>query len=192
LQGLLRSLATEALQTARDADQLRQVWQLLDPNERRDPLVVARAATRMAHLGEPTEARAWLAPLWDQIQQQSPESVDALSFALCEAMGGLESDWLARLDKVTQAALRAPSLGLAVGMALAERQLWGKARTLLMSAATDLQLQAPRRRQAFIALARLAEHEQRLEEAQRLWQQAALADAPAASLKKPANLRHAD
>ncbi|MEY2838441.1 MAG: hypothetical protein RJB60_740 [Pseudomonadota bacterium] len=191
-EGLLRSLATEALQTARDADQLRQVWQLLDASERRDPLVVARAATRMAQLGEPTEARVWLTPLWDQIQQQTPEHVDALSFALCEAMDGLESDWLARLDKVTQAALRAPSLGLAVGMALAERQLWGKARTLLMSAATDVQLQAPRRRQAFIALARLAEHEQRLDEAQRFWQQAALADAPVAAKKKPSQLRHAD
>jgi HemY protein len=150
----------------------------------------------MAQLGEPTEARVWLAPMWDQIQQQAPESVDALSFALCEAMEGLESDWLARLDKVTQAALRAPSLGLAVGMALAERQLWGKARTLLMSAATDVMLQSPRRRQAFIALARLAEHEQRLDEAQRFWQQAALADAPnpalAAAHRKASLLRHAD
>jgi HemY protein len=190
-EGLLRSLATEALQTARDADQLRQIWQTLDPHERQDALVVSRAATRMAQLGEPAEARLWLVPLWDQIQLQPPESVDALAFALCESISGIESDWLARLDKVTQAALRSPSLGLAVGMALAERQLWGKARTLLMSAATDLQLQAARRRQAFIALARLAENERRDEEARRFWQQAALADTPL-SIKKHGQLPHQD
>ncbi len=190
-EGLLRSLATEALQTARDADQLRQIWQTLDPHERQDALVVSRAATRMAQLGEPSEARVWLAPLWDQIQHQSSESVDALAFALCASIAGIESDWLARLDKVTQAALRSPSLGLAVGMALAERQLWGKARTLLMSAATDLQLQAARRRQAYIALARLAENEHRDDEARRFWQQAALTDAPV-SIKKPEQLPHAD
>ena len=145
----------------------------------------------LAQLGEPSEARIWLAPLWDQIQQQPPESVDALAFALCASMSGIESDWLARLDKVTQAALRSPSLGLAVGMALAERQLWGTARTLLMSAATDLQLQAGRRRQAFIALARLAENEHRDDEAHRFWQQAALTDAPL-PIKKPGQLPHAD
>ncbi len=190
-EGLLRSLASEALQTARDADQLRQVWLSLDAHERRDPLVVARAATTMARLGESAEARTWLIPLWEQIQQLSPEHVDALAFALSEATAGLESDWLSRLDRVSQAALRSPSLGLAVGMALAERQLWGKARTLLLSAATDVQLQAPRRRQAYIALARLAEKELRSEDAQRFWQQAALADAPAAH-QKPVNSRHVD
>lgn len=177
-EGLLRSLATEALGTARDVDQLRQLWLLLDHPERKDPLVVARAATRMAHLGAAAEARSWLVPMWDQLASQPPEGLDALAFALCESIEGIETEWLARLDKVNQVALRNPSLGLAVGLALSERQLWGKARTLLLSAASDTQLQASRRRQAFIALARLAEHEQRHEEAQRFWRQAALAEGP--------------
>jgi len=175
-EGLLRSLASEALSTARDLDQLRQSWLLLDASERKDPLIVSRAVTRMAQLGGSVEARTWLAPSWDQLSQHSPEGVEALAFALCETVEGIETEWLARLDKVSQEALRAPALGLAVGLALAERQLWGKARVLLLSAAKDLQLQGKRRRQAYVMLARLAEKEQRLDDAQSFWRQAALVE----------------
>lgn len=175
-EGLLRSLASEALSTARDLDQLRQSWLLLDASERKDPLIVSRAVTRMAQLGGSVEARTWLAPSWDQLSQHSPEGIEALAFALCETVEGIETEWLARLDKVSQEALRAPALGLAVGLALAERQLWGKARVLLLSAAKDLQLQGKRRRQAYVTLARLAEKEQRLEDAQNFWRQAALVE----------------
>ena len=153
-----------------------KAWLLLDANERKDPLIVARAVTRMAQLGGSVEARTWLAPSWDQLTQHSPEGVEALAFALCETVEGLETEWLARLDKVSQEALRAPALGLAVGLALAERQLWGKARVLLLSAAKDNQLQGRRRRQAYVMLARLAEKEQRLDDAQSFWRQAALVE----------------
>ena len=44
-QGLLRSLAFESLDGARDADQVRRVWFALDNADRRDPVVAARAAT---------------------------------------------------------------------------------------------------------------------------------------------------
>src|SRR5690606_13862397 len=59
-EGLLRTLAAETLRTARDPDQLRQLWLQLDAHDRADPMVVARAATRMAELGAPAEARQWL------------------------------------------------------------------------------------------------------------------------------------
>ena len=78
-EGLLRTLATEALAAARDTDQLRALWQNLDAAERRDPLVVAHAARRMAELGAPAEARQWLAPLWDQIHNTSVEGATALA-----------------------------------------------------------------------------------------------------------------
>jgi HemY protein len=175
-EGLLRTLATEALATARDADQLRQLWQQLDAHDRADPLVVARAASRMSELGEPAEARVWLSPLWDTIERSEPEACNALAHALRRSVKGLEADWLPRLDRVSTAALRNPALGLAVGLALAERQLWGKARTLLLSAANDAQLESTSRRQAWVALALLAEQEQRSEEAARLWRTAAQTD----------------
>jgi len=174
-QGLLRTLASEALSTSRDADQLRQQWSQLDAQDRADPLVASRAAIRMAELGAPEEARRWLAPLWDDIARCTPEACDALANALSHSVAGLEAEWLPRLDKVSTTALRTPSLALAVGLALAERQLWGKARTLLLSAADDTRLDGPRRRQAWVTLARLAEQEQRTEEAARYWRSAAMA-----------------
>jgi HemY protein len=175
-EGLLRTLAIETLDSARDADQLRALWQNLDNNDRKDPLVVAHAARRMADLGAQIEARQWLAPLWDRIAQQSPEAVDALAHALSHSLLGLEAEWLPRLDATTQAALRNPALALTLGLALSERQLWGKARGMLLSAANDLQLDLERRRMAWATLGQLAEREHRPEEAARFYRLAALPD----------------
>jgi HemY protein len=175
-EGLLRTLASEALSTARDADQLRQLWLQLDAHDRLDPIIAARAATRMSELGDAAQARQWLTPLWDGIEQRDIESSNALAHALRRCLVGLEAEWLPRLDRVSAAALRNPALGLTVGLALAERQLWGKARSLLLSAANDAQLDGASRRQAWIALAKLAEQEQRTDEAARHWRAAALTD----------------
>jgi HemY protein len=173
-EGLLRTLAMETLATARDADQLRNLWQNMDSQDRRDPLVVADAARRMADMGAPLEARQWLAPLWDRIGQQPADAVDALALALSHALVGLEAEWLPRLDATTQAALRNPGLALVLGLALSERQLWGKARGMLLSAANDMQLDLERRRTAWAKLGQLAEREHRAEEAARFYRLAAL------------------
>jgi HemY protein len=61
-QGLLRALAFEALDAARDADQVRRVWWALDNADRKDPLVAARAATKLSAHGPQPEARTWLMP----------------------------------------------------------------------------------------------------------------------------------
>ena len=61
-QGLLRSLAVEALDAARDADQLQRAWQQLDTMDHMDPLVAARAARRAAGFGAHAMARQWLQP----------------------------------------------------------------------------------------------------------------------------------
>ena len=173
-EGLLRTLATETLAIARDADQLRQLWQELDAQDRRDPLVVAHAVRRMAELGSPVEARQWLAPCWDRIAQMSPEATEALADALRSSVLGLEAEWLPRLDAATPVALRNPSVALTLGLALSERQLWGKARGMLLSAANDLQLAPDCRRLAWAKLGQLAEREHRDEEAARFYRLAAL------------------
>lgn len=175
-EGLLRTLALETLDQARDADQLCQLWLELDAQDRKDPLVAARAAERMAQLGAAAEARQWLAPFWDKLGSLHAEGQDAMARALLQARAGLESDWLPRLDAAATLALRNPALALSVGLALMERQLWGKARTLLLSAANDNDLAGPLRRQAWAALGRLAEQNQQPDEAMRCFRQAALAE----------------
>ena len=98
----------------------------------------------------------------------------ALAKALRHALDGLEAEWLPRLDAATQAALRNPDLALTLGLALVERQLWGKARSMLMSAANDQALDTERRRTAWAALGQLAEREHRDDEAARFYRRAAL------------------
>ena len=155
-QGLLRSLAFESLDTARDADQLRRVWMQLDGLDRRDAFVAARAASLAAGFGASDEARGWLRPFWDRLNELSPEERSAISLALVEALSGLGVDWLPRLESAARAYAREGAMAFAVGMALAERQLWGKAARLLEESAADTSLPAPARRQAWLRLAHIA------------------------------------
>ena len=155
-QGLLRSLAFESLGTARDADQLRRVWTQLDPLDRRDAFVAARAASRAAAFGASDEARGWLRPFWDRLSELSSEERAAVSLALVEAVAGLGVDWLPRLEAAARAYAREGAIAFTVGMALAERQLWGKAARLLEDSAADPSLPSTARRRAWLMLARIA------------------------------------
>ena len=159
-QGLLRSLAFETLDTAHDADQLRRAWLQFDPVDRRDPIVAARAATRAADLGAGEEARGWLRPFWERLGELGADERAAVALALVSSVQGLGPEWLPRLEAAGQAFSRDGAVALAVGSALAERQLWGKARRLLEQAAADTTLATPARRKAWLALARLAQQEE--------------------------------
>ena len=158
-QGLLRSLAFESLATAHDAHQLRRIWLQFDPVDRRDPFVAARAAGRAAELGAVDEARGWLRPFWERLSELNADERAAVAQALAGAMQGLGPEWLPRLEAAAQAYPREGGVALALGCALTERQLWGKARVALEQAAADPTLPAAARREAWLALARLAQQE---------------------------------
>ena len=158
-QGLMRSLAFESLDTAHDADQLRNVWQQFDPVDRRDAFVAARAAERAAALGAFDEARGWLRPFWERITELSPDERAAVSLGLVQAVSGIGPEWLPRLEATSQAYPREGAIALAVGCALAERQLWGKARRLLEDATADTTLAGGVQRKAWLVLATLARQE---------------------------------
>lgn len=171
--GLLRSLAFESIATARDADQLRRVWGAFDPADRRDAYVTARAARQICEFGDIDEARGWLRPFWDRLDDLTPDERATLADALVCALPGLGPDWLARLESAARTYPRESAVAHAVGAALAERQLWGKARPLLESAATSETLPAAQRRQAWRTLARLAETEGDSARAMRCYEAAA-------------------
>ena len=155
-QGLLRSLAIEALESAHDADQLRRTWRQFDTADQRDPFVAARAARRAAQLQLPEDGRAWLRPLWDRLDTMGADGRAEVALALVDTVAGLGPDWLARAEAAQGAHPTEPAVQAAVGAVLAECQLWGKARRPLELAAHDGQLQSRARRQAWRALARLA------------------------------------
>ena len=158
-QGLLRSLASESLDTAHDVDQLRRVWMQFDPVDRRDAFVAARAAERAAALGSFDDARGWLRPFWDRFAEFGADERAAIALSLVGALDGIGPEWLPRLEAVSLAYPREGAIALAVGCALAERQLWGKARRLLEEAAADAALASASRRKAWLVLATLARHE---------------------------------
>lgn len=158
-QGLLRSLACEALDAVHDADQLRAVWQQFDPADRRDAWVAARAARRADAFAVEDEARGWLRPFWDRLGELSAEEREQAALALIDVLPGLGPDWLPRLEAALQAFPGEPAVLVAVGLAFAERQLWGKARRLLEDAAGSEALAPRARRQAWRTLARLAQQQ---------------------------------
>jgi len=172
-QGLLRSLAFESLEGARDADQARRVWSVLDHADRRDPLVAARFAARLTAFGAAGEARSWLRPLWEHFGELSEDERAALCVGLVAAMEGLGPDWLPRLEAASKTYPREAAVAYAVGCALAERELWGKARLQLEQAAAASELAVGSRRHAWLLLARLAEQQGDLDRAGQCYQAAA-------------------
>jgi HemY protein len=156
---LLRTLAAEALDAARDADALRRVWQEFDPADRRDATLAAHAATQAAAFGAHEDARAWLRPFWDGIGELEPDERERIALALLEAVPGMPSDWLPRLEAAAVALPNDPAIAAAVGTAMIERQLWGKARRPLEQAAGAESLRALARRRAWRSLAQLAQQE---------------------------------
>jgi HemY protein len=158
-QGLLRSLAFEALDGARDVDQLRTVWQQLDAADRRDPLVAARAAHCSGQLGAPDDGRGWLRPFFDDLGDLQPDERAAIAQALVPVLAGCGPDWLQRLETAHTRFPRERALAYALGHALAERQLWGKARLMLEAVADDTSMASAARRRSWLALAALAEQE---------------------------------
>lgn len=171
--GLLRSLAFEALDAGRDADQVRRIWQQLDPADRRDAFVAARAATRMALLGAAGEGRTWLRPFWEALGDGNAEDRESLAQGLVACIDGIGTDWLPRLEAAWQAYPREGAIAFAAGCAMAACQLWGKARQALQQAADDETLPKASRRRAWRQLAEIAAEEGDQERASRCYAAAA-------------------
>ncbi|MFM2069195.1 MAG: hypothetical protein RLZZ584_4104 [Pseudomonadota bacterium] len=157
--GLMRSLAGEALSSARDADQLRRIWQQLDPAERRNPYVCAHAATCAAALDAAADARLWLKPQWEALARLGVREREVVAQALVAALDGLPADWLPLLEAALAALPQDAAVACTVGRALAQRQLWGRARRLLEGVTRMSDVAPELRRQAWTSLAAIAEEE---------------------------------
>jgi HemY protein len=164
--GLLRTLAIEALETARDAEQLRRVWQQLDAADRRDAWVCARAAQRAVSFGAHEDARAWLRPHWDALGALDAQGRAQLGLAMMLAAPGVGTDWLPRLEAAAQRYPDESAVQAAVGAVLFERQLWGRALRALEPAAQDKHLAPRARRLAWRLLAALAKESGQVEREQ--------------------------
>lgn len=176
-QSIVRGLATQAIQEAQDPDELQRVWQSFDASERAMPELSIHAAHRLVELrGDPAQARAWLLSAWDLMSERSADFGDSLRVRLVRAleagMDTLDAAWLARIEGAHQAQPRDANLQYLAGMACLKRQLWGKAQQLLAQAAHGLQ-DPGLHRNAWRALARLAQDRGDAKAAAQAWERAA-------------------
>lgn len=156
-RSILRGLATDLLNGAHDATQLRRTWEALDANERQMPELAIHAAHQLVALGgDAALARNWLMPAWNGQEELSDTLRVRLVQTLEEGLATIDTGWLARIEAAHQANPRDASLQYLAGMACMQHKLWGKARQLLTQATVNVK-DPVLRRNAWGALAQLAE-----------------------------------
>jgi HemY protein len=170
---IVRGLAIDLLKGAYDLGQLQRAWNELEPAERLMPEVAIHAARRlMALRGDAHIAREWLLPVWEGQAELGDSLRVKLVCALEDGLDSVDGGWLARIEAAQRANPRDGTLQYLAGMACMKRQLWGKAQQLLTQAALALQ-DAKLHRNAWRALAELAEQREDGEAAAMAWKRAA-------------------
>ncbi|MBX3586555.1 MAG: heme biosynthesis protein HemY [Ramlibacter sp.] len=174
-QSIVRGLATDLLNAAHDTAQLQRAWDSLEATERQMPELAVHAAQRVMTLGgDAFVARAWLLPVWERVDGITDSLRVKLVRALEAGLDSIDGAWLARIEQGHQANPRDATLQYLAGMACMRRQLWGKAQLHLTQAALGLQ-DAALHRNAWRALATLAEQRGDAAAAAQAWKQAAQA-----------------
>lgn len=177
---LLRGLAIQSIRQAHDLEQLTAAWLRLGDGHRSQLDVAVHATTRLAQLGgDAVVARRWLLAPWDAILEQlatgvvSQEVTQALVEGLSPHLAGLDTQWLARIEKAHTQFPNSAALRYLAGQACFEYGLWGKAENLLMSAAPNLP-EGNLARSAWCLLAKLSERKGQDQEAKAYFRKAAL------------------
>ncbi|WP_114973171.1 heme biosynthesis HemY N-terminal domain-containing protein [Rhodoferax ferrireducens] len=182
-QGILRGLSLELVLTAYDPEQLQSVWNQLEGAERLTPEVAIAAAQRMLKLeGNVDLARTWLLPIWERMvehpgaltEAQRISLIQVLERSFATASDTPEAEWLTRIEKAQMANPADSALQYLAGITCMRLQLWGKAQQLLKQSLPRLQ-DAELERNAWAALAELAERRGDVEASTRSWQNAAKA-----------------
>jgi HemY protein len=172
-QSIVRGLAIDLLNGAHDVAQLQRAWTSLEPAERLMPELAIHAAQRLVALGGDAHlARDWLLPVWERQADLGDALKVKLVSALETGMDSLDGAWLARIESAQKGNPRDATLQYLAGMACMKRQLWGKAQQLLGQASMGLQ-DARLHRNAWRALAQLAEERGDADTAAKAWKSAA-------------------
>lgn len=172
-QSIVRGLAIDLLNGAHDVAQLQRAWDSLEPAERLMPELAIHAAQRLTTLGGDAHlARDWLLPVWERQSELGDMLKVKLVNALESGLDSFDGAWLARIEAAQKANPRDASLQYLAGMACMKRQLWGKAQQLMSQAAMGLQ-DVRLHRNAWRALALLAEERGDEETAAQAWKRAA-------------------
>lgn len=172
-ESIVRGLAIDLLNDAHDVAQLQRAWNALEPDERLMPELAIHAAQRLTTLGGDAHlARDWLLPVWERQSELGENLKVKLVRALEAGLDSFDGAWLARIETAQKGNPREATLQYLAGMACMKRQLWGKAQQLMGQAAMGLK-DATLHRNAWRALAQLAEERGDQESAAQAWKRAA-------------------
>ena len=172
-QSIVRGLAIDVLNGAHDVAQLQRAWASLEAAEREMPELAIHAAQRLTALGGDAHlARDWLLPVWERQDELGDGLKVKLVGALEAGLDSFDGAWLARIEQAQRGNPRDATLQYLAGMACMKRQLWGKAQQLMGQAVMGLQ-DAKLHRNAWRALALLAEERGDGETAAQAWKRAA-------------------
>jgi HemY protein len=180
-KSIARGLALEMVQSAHDPVQVQRIWDALDRSEQQLPEVAVAAAERLlAQGGDALTARRWLLPVWEamavrreaMVLTQRVRLVQALEHSFGASGGAPDAAWLGRIEAAQMANPRDAVLQYLAGVVCMRLSLWGKAQQMLkqsLSMLDDAELQ----RDAWLALARLAEQRQDVTAATQAYREAA-------------------
>jgi len=165
---LIKSLVLKQIDDARDTAQLQATWRGLDANDRLQTDIAIHAAFKLNVLqGQVQQVTDWLLPAWQELtglegglnnvdSTRCAELIQTLEAILVAQTESQDLAWLARIEKAQLANPRDARLQYLAGIACKSHQLWGKAQQQLSQAASQLK-DANLKRQAWRALAELAE-----------------------------------
>jgi HemY protein len=182
-KSIARGLSIELIRAAHDPVQIQRAWGSLDSSEREMPDVAMEAAERLlANEGEVMLSRQWLLPVWEQMVERT----DALTLVqrvrlarVLEQGFRLQSDtpdpeWLARIENAQMTNPRDVVLQYLAGVVCMRLKLWGKAQQMLRNCLT-IPNDGGLKRDAWLALAHLAEKRQDAPAAAEAYREAAKA-----------------
>lgn len=180
-KSLAQGLAMEMIRAAHDQVQLQRAWDALDVSEKNMSEVALEGAERLLSLGgEVALSRQWLLPLWETMVQNTEALTLAQRVRLARALergfnaadGTPDAAWLNRIESAQMGNPRDAVLLYLAGVVCMRLRLWGKAQQLLKQSVLLLQ-DAQLQRDAWRALAEMAEQRQDTQAATEAYKEAA-------------------
>ncbi len=178
---IARGLAIELVRSAYDPVQIQRAWDELDASEQTMPAVAIEAAQRLlAYGGDVATSRKWLIAVWDAMVEHldalTPSQRVSLVRVLESGFGAADAApdvaWLRRIEAAQIAHPRDAVLQYLAGIACMHLKLWGKAQQMLRQSLSLLQ-DTDLRRDAWRALAQMAEQRQDSQAAEEAYREAA-------------------
>ena len=180
-RSIVKGLAIELIQSTHDQAQLQRAWDALELAEQHIPEVALEGAQRLLLLGgDAALARQWLLPLWQSMGQGADglsvalrvRLVRVLAHSFAAQQSTPDAAWLSLIETAQMANPRDAVLQYLAGVVCMRISLWGKAQQMIKQSLALLR-DPELKRDAWLALAALAEQRQDTDAANLAYREAA-------------------